>query len=406
VEDSSTRPDGYLDTLDAAFDSLDQQLSGRAPNSASARNPSGPLGQASGSSDPRSPGRSPQNGSGVPGNPVFEVDDDWFGGGESPARADARASRREIAEDLRDPDMRAPAPVPPTPIFEADDEWFGGGESQARADARAGRREISEDLRHPDLRAPAAPAAPNPIFEVDDEWFAENNKAREAQAIEQRELAVEMGIHDVELGELVPELKPAPAADLDFDFGIDDLSRDDPAPPPVPEPPVAVAAPVEPAIIEPEAAPAPIQEAAPVAPVAPVAPSVLLPLPTLRPIGARTETAASTAIADDFAALLAFEQGEHDEPPSRQLPTAPITDEMLDQIAARVPAPAPAPITDDMLERIAARVADKLKTGLLGDQLRDAMTAAVRDTVRGVISDTSERLVRDEIDRIKSKPRS
>ena len=47
----------YLDTLDAAFDSLDQQLSGRVPSAKTTRNPSGPLGQSGGAADPRSPGR-------------------------------------------------------------------------------------------------------------------------------------------------------------------------------------------------------------------------------------------------------------------------------------------------------------------------------------------------------------
>jgi CheY-like chemotaxis protein len=345
VEDPSTRPDGYLDTLDAAFDTLDQQLSGRMPSSAGSRNPSGPLGQAGGSLDPRSPGRSPQNGGKVPGNPVFEVDSDWFG---------------------------------------ADD-------NQARADAKAGRRQITEDLRDPDLRAPTAPAPPNPIFEVDDEWFAEDDKARAAKLIEQRELAAEMGIHDVDLPEVVPELKAAPAADLDFDFGIDDLRRADqsasakPAAAPdaldvllapterkKPAPQASASARPESGELRrdlaeaasgreggpearkaPEAPPAPV---APPAPQAPQAPSFLTPMPTMAPIAPAPPAIEAAAVADDFVQLLAFEQGEHHEPPVRQLPTAPITDEMLDQIAARVPVAPPAPITDEMLSEIASRV--------------------------------------------------
>ena len=69
-----------------------------------------------------------------------------------------------------------------------------------QADARAGRREIIEDLRAPEFQAPAdAPGAPAPIFEVDDEWFADGNKARAAKLDEQRQLAAEMGIHEVDL---------------------------------------------------------------------------------------------------------------------------------------------------------------------------------------------------------------
>ena len=116
-------PTDYLDTLGAAFDSLDQQLSGRTPSAKAPRNPAGPLGQAAGAVDPRSPGRSPSAASSADGNPVFEVDDEWFGGAQSQARADARAGSREIAEDLRDPELQAaPRAAPSAPLYEVDDE--------------------------------------------------------------------------------------------------------------------------------------------------------------------------------------------------------------------------------------------------------------------------------------------
>jgi DNA-binding response OmpR family regulator len=76
----------YGDGLDAAFDHLDSHLSGRVPGTKTARNPSGPIGQSAGAADPRSPGRAPATAGGA-GNPVFEVDDDWFGSAESQARA-------------------------------------------------------------------------------------------------------------------------------------------------------------------------------------------------------------------------------------------------------------------------------------------------------------------------------
>jgi CheY-like chemotaxis protein len=460
VEDSSTRPDGYLDTLDAAFDTLDQQLSGRVP--AQSRNPAGPLGQSSAPTDPRSPGRRPLS-NGVPGNPVFEVDD----------------------------------------------EWFGGAESQAAADARTGQRELHEDLRSPDLSAPAA--APNAIFEVDDEWFAEDDKARAVKALEQRQLAAEMGIHDVELPPAEPGLTgAAPAADLDFDFGIDELRRPESgataefstelredladvsaeASPKVEaedlamqvadmtsaiEPPVAEAVPApvvfEEPVPEPEAPPesasepeatiapaafdaldallspapppftppAPAEPATPFASLTPAAAFAPMPEPeaseTLEapaleapqapeapeasayarsdtselrrdlaeaasgreggpeapnfPLSAIVPLPPAVAVADDFAALLAFEQGDHSALPVQQ--PAPVVE---------VVAPT---ITDEMLDQIAARVADRLNNAVFGDELRNAMTAAVRETVRTVVSETSERIVRDEIDRIKSK---
>ena len=60
-------------------------------------------------------------------------------------------------------------------------------------------------------------------------------------------------------------------------------------------------------------------------------------------------------------------------------------------------------ITGAMLDQIAERVAERLNAGLLGEHLRDAMMATIRETVRAVVSDTSERLVRDEIARIKAQ---
>lgn len=322
VEEPASRPDDYLDTLDAAFDSLDRQISGRTPAQPQQRNPSGPLGQAGGAIDPRSPGRRPAGTQS--GNPVFEVDDEWFGGAESAARADARAGRREIAEDLRDP-----------------------------------------GLQMPPVDAPA-----DPIYEVDDEWFVEDEKSRAQRAAEQQQLAAEMGLNDIDLA---PAPGPAGknAAD-DLNFSLDDLqhvqaSAPAPAPAPVVIPQAAVEAPKL-AVASPRPQPAAV---APV-PASPEPPSL---------------------IADDFAALLAFEQGENPHPP-----VAPVAAQEI-----RVVAPE---ITEDMLDQIAARVADRLSASAFGNQLKDAMTSTMREAVRSVVSETSERLVRDEIERIKSKTRT
>ena len=320
VEDPSTRADDYLDTLDAAFDSLDRQLSGRAPQdtaSKAQRNPSGPIGHAAGAADPRSPGRTPAppSTSSAAGNPVFEVDD----------------------------------------------EWFGPADTQAREDARAGRRDATETTA-PELQPPAQPASADPVFEVDDDWFAEDDKARAARLAEQQLLAKEMGIHEVELPEVEPAIgAPAPAADLDFDFGVEDFKA-------VAEPPAAeeVKAPAAPqAVKTPERADAP--KPLPPPPVIP-APA---PVARVAPASARTDSgelrrdraglafgreggpAPASGVADDFAALLAFEQGLTKEPPK---PVAPeVTDEMLDEIASRVVVPPPV-VTDEMLDQIASRV--------------------------------------------------
>ncbi|MDP3718200.1 MAG: response regulator [Acidobacteriota bacterium] len=285
----------YLDTLDAAFDSLDQHLAGRHQDSqASSRNPSPPIGQSSGAADPRSPGRRPaMTTDGQASNSVFEVDTDWFS--DEHKERDLAVGRDLVADTH--------VALPPRPE--------------------------------------AGPA--NPIFEVDDEWFAEDEKAREMRVAQQRELAAEMGIHDVELpaAEPVPNA-PAPAERLDFDFRLDDLA----------------AAPVAPV---------------PPASVGPVVPVSLAPVPP-------------GSVADDFAALLAFETGDGPA------------------LAAPVTVQAAAPeVTEDMLDQIAQRVVERLNAASFGAELRAAIAASVRETVRSVVSETSERLVRDEIARVRTR---
>ncbi|MSO61299.1 MAG: hypothetical protein EXQ50_04285 [Acidobacteria bacterium] len=190
-------------------------------------------------------------------------------------------------------------------MFEVDSDWFSDEHKARDTDSR---KDIVADARA--ARPLRADVPGHPIVEIDDEWFAEDEKVREARRAQQRELAAEMGIHDLELPEAEPVPNaPAPADGLDFDFGLDDL---------VP---------------------------------APLVPAVTGPPPVAKP------------------------------------EVAPLAPE----------------ITDAMLDQIAQRVADRLNSGAFGAQLRDAMTATVCDSVRSVVSDTSERLVRDEIARIKSK---
>jgi CheY-like chemotaxis protein len=346
----------YLDTLDAAFDSLDQQLSGRAPSSQPNRNPSGPIGQGSGSADPRSPGpgRTPSAASSATGNPVFEVDDDWFSTAESQARADGRAGRREIAEDLRDPGIQPSPAAPQTPA---------GG-----------------------------------VFEVDDEWFAEDDKARAARKMEQAQLAKEMGIHEVELPNAEP-ITP-PASDLDFEFGIDDFKAAatnvaPPAPANVAPPAAANVAPATvPTAVPPAPPPGPPKRAPfPASPVAaaptPIAAAPKPVAPIARPVSAApvrpvpaSPPPPETKVADDFDALLAFERGERAHPPAPPPPEIKVVEPK---------------ITDEMLDQIANRVAERLNASTFGTVLRDAMAATMRDTVRDVVSETSERLIRDAV---------
>lgn len=349
VEGGIPGREDYLDTLDAAFDSLDQHLAGRNPDGHSPhRNPSGPLGQAAGAADPRSPGRRPSMTSeGRASNSVYEVDADWFGD-------DTKASDLAAGHDFVSGAHEA---MPPRPE--------------------------------------AVPA--HSIFEVDDEWFAEDEKTRAARLAQQRDLAAEMGIHDVELPPV------APADDLDFDFGLNDVMTGPPAAavplavtpvaaPPAAEPPIAppvVAAVPTPALEPPRvpAAPAPVSVS-----MAVPAPVVQTPMPPPEPISFAPSAAGS--VADDFAALLAFETGDGPAP-SRPEPPPPPAPVVVQALAPEM--------TEAMLDQIAQQVAERLNAATFGAELREAMTTAVRDTVRSVVAETSERLVRDEIARIKAR---
>jgi CheY-like chemotaxis protein len=280
----------YLDTLDAAFDSLDKHLAGRGDDR-QPRNPAGPLAHHGTAVDPRLPSRRP----------------------------------------------------PPLP---------------------------------------AEPPRPASIYEMDDEWFAEGSRRNEEGGEEQKVLGPEMGIRDIEFsGAPATVIAAAPASDFDFDFKLDDQTK----PPTLPAPvrPPAPAAP----------APPPMPAAVAPMPPRPVPP----PPPVIAPAPAVAPPTATRDVADDFAALLAFEQGEQPHPPMAAPPAPP------GPVAPVVVQAAAPEITDAMLDQIAERVAERLNAGLFGDQLREAMTAAVRDTVHAVVSETSERLVRDEIARLKGE---
>jgi CheY-like chemotaxis protein len=321
--------DDYRDTLDTAFDSLDQHLAGKPTET-----PAAP--------ESRAPGRAlAADGEGGTADAVFEVDNDWFA--DDPKPRD-RASHHDILADANAAMPRATAPV-------------------------------------------------DPIFEVDDDWFAEDEKARQSSLAQQRELAAEMGIHDLELpaAEPVPNA-PAPAEGLDFDFGLDDLLTPRTPKEQTPSSPASA--------LEPEpTATAPMPDAVaydapalePPAPVSAV-PEVRDHVPTVhqeldRP--APLAPLAPSSVADDFAALLAIETG--DAPP-------PVV--AAQSVVTQAAAPE---ITDAMLDQIAQRVADRLSSGTFGAELREAMSAALRDSVRTVVAETAERLVREEIARVKAR---
>ena len=66
-------------------------------------------------------------------------------------------------------------------------------------------------------------------------------------------------------------------------------------------------------------------------------------------------------------------------------------------------APLAPQITTEMLDHVVVHVVERIQVGFSIDRLKDSITASIRDTVRSVVSETSERLVREEIERIKSR---
>ncbi|HJU42609.1 MAG TPA: response regulator [Vicinamibacterales bacterium] len=319
-----------IDALESAFDTLDDQMAGH--QSTAQRNPPPPLGQTKAARDPRSPGRPPApNQAAEGGNPVYEVDEAWFGDGASqPPRDD---SHREIAEELRAPEL-----------------------------AGAGRADDA-----------------TPVYEVDDEWFAEDQKAREGRELEQKQLAAEMGIHEVEL----------PAA-------VEPSKRVERVEPVEPVEPVERVEPVEPVeLVEPvpDFEPEPIarslpidwfprserkREPAPVAkepdpPVIEVSHEVSTPIAEfetpLRDPGPMTSETPGR-VADDFAQLLAFEQGEHARPPMIEPVIHAVTPE----------------ITPEMLEQIASTVADRLRDNLRVEPQAPEITGEMLDQIASVVA--------------------
>lgn len=142
-----------------------------------------------------------------------------------------------------------------------------------------------------------------------------------------------------------------------------------------------------------DVSPAPVSDPVPVTfaspPVSPSWPGPQAPSleppdspPEIAPQAARvvhaaptTSTDATSAIADAFSALLAAEQGEADAPPVR-----------LPVVAGALQ------VTDDLVDEIARRVVERLGPN------------AVHDLVADVVSRVAERLVREEIERIRNKP--
>ena len=155
---------------------------------------------------------------------------------------------------------------------------------------------------------------------------------------------------------------------------------------PVPPPPAAIPRPiaVAPPTIEPPEVTPTLSPAVPAAIVLPAPSAVAAPPAAQRPVppapGSRAAApleSSRSIIADAFSALLAVEEGEPGAIPVR--------------LGGNGSAPV---VTDAMVDDVARRVIERLALGS-----SDQMSAIVRQ----IVSDVAERLVRDEIERIRNR---
>jgi CheY-like chemotaxis protein len=293
-----------------------------------------------------------------------------------PVELPKRQEREPIAEDLMDlgdedllprveslpqiEDMQtAPAPI----VDDALDDYFDKlDEAFATAHTSAPAQQLESE---PDVRPTPSdgPVLDQDLDSFDDLPTLDLPAPTHADADPFAGLdpvPVDDSLHVPTLDDLLAGMPPAPEHGAVMDFPM--------LPPPVaPAPPIVVAPPS----IEPPDLPATLTSAVPAAPPAPPA--------AIEPLG---PSSGRSIIADAFNALLAVEQGEPGALPLR-----------IGGNGAAQPA-----VTEAMIDDVARRVIQKLALGS-----SDQMQAMVRDIVSGV----AERLVREEIDRIRrDAPRS
>jgi CheY-like chemotaxis protein len=179
-----------------------------------------------------------------------------------------------------------------------------------------------------------------------------------------------------------PAPPPAPASEAAAAPSIDWFSMAAPEPA-VPDLPLSYASP-EADFDRPAAQPSPsfAQRAAADAVAPPPAPSAAPAPPASSQLAPHLPP-----IAEAFAALLAAEQGRPLPSAMPQWPTPPGS---RFPEASAAPAPAAPAVTEDVIEQVTQRVLERLTDRV------------VRETVAEIVAATTERLVRDEIARIKS----
>ena len=276
---------------------------------------------------------------------------------KAPAPAPAPAGRVDDYFDRLDaafasfshtsaPEPVAPAPVAAVPVAavpEVPDEldWIKGRPTTLE-EAFAPDIELAYEMPELDLVAEEEPV-------VEEEPLVE----------EEPVAAVAPPAAEEELEELVvPEVPGVPEVDE-----VPEVLE-------VVEVPAVVAAPAVLKAAAPE--PAPLEPPEPLEPLEPAVVVNLPPTPRVLP-----------SIADAFAAILSAEQNALGVRPAWPAPA-------VAPPAAAPPAPVAPVITDELIDRIARRVID---------QLSDRV---VRETVASIASDAAERLVKEEIERIKA----
>jgi CheY-like chemotaxis protein len=249
-------------------------------------------------------------------------------------------------------------PAPPDPARQFHEEFdFGIGAAGAAQEPAAGQESLDDYFDRLDAAfanlSPAAPAASLEQEVFHDDVPPAAGEPSPHRVIEDR-AAFE---HDLERFEIpIETMEKTTSTDLPVTFANPPsttltLSETHalgwpPTPPVIPiEPPEG-----SPTLTE---GPAPVQEVAP-----------------------HVEVDASRTVADAFSALLAVEQGEPGAVPVRLMVSAPPQ------------------ITEELIEKVASRVVERLGHG------------ALREVVADIVSEVAERLVREEIQRIRNKPAS
>jgi hypothetical protein len=265
------------------------------------------------------------------------------------------------------------------PVFEVDDDWFG----VSATPSPAGRLQFAEGPSAPGTPA-VAPAHLNPVFEVDEGWFAEHDRTQDTRRDELQRLAREMGIHDVDLPPGAPAAGvPTGASDSD-DRGVADFLTATSTQ--IPGPPAFGVAPIPPAEVVPTAGDVKAgfnglhavhqaergeESAAP----APIAQELLDQL-----AADVVERLQAGVLRDQWRDVMAA------------VAELKISDERIDQIAARVAdrlqldalqdrlrdltAAVAGQITDETLERIATRLANRLPVATVEKPKRKVKSTA------------------------------